>query len=137
MKTLILLRGLPGAGKSTLAGYFSWLTQDGENTDMSTHAADDYMLTNGTYQFDSTKLEECHVNCQNAVEKDMVSDVPLIVVHNTLTTEKEIEPYYYFAQRYGYRVHSLIVENRHEGKNLHQVPEGTIMKMRNRFSIKL
>ena len=41
------------------------------------------------------------------------------------------------AEKYGYMVISMIVENRHDGENIHNVPEETIEKMRNRFDIKL
>ena len=45
--------------------------------------------------------------------------------------------YYQAAEKYGYRVYSLIVENRHDGVNSHSVPTETIKKMRKRFDIKL
>ena len=41
------------------------------------------------------------------------------------------------AEKYGYRVHSLIVENRHGGVNEHGVPEEKLEQMKNRFEIKL
>ena len=62
---------------------------------------------------------------------------PTIVVSNTFTTEKEMKPYYKLAEQYGYRVHSLIVENRHGGINEHNVPDETLEKMKKRFEIKL
>ena len=37
-----------------------------------------------------------------------------IVVSNTFTMEWEMEPYYELAKKYGYKVFSIIVENRHE-----------------------
>jgi hypothetical protein len=45
--------------------------------------------------------------------------------------------YYELAKTYGYRVHSIIVENRHEGKNEHGVPEEKLKRMRDRFEISL
>lgn len=56
-----------------------------------------------------------------------------IVVSNTFTTERELKPYYELAEKYDYNVVSLIVENRHGGKNTHNVPDETIEKMRNRL----
>jgi hypothetical protein len=46
---------------------------------------------------------------------------------------------YYFelADIYGYRVYSLIVENRHGGVNEHGVPQETLDKMKNRFEVQL
>jgi hypothetical protein len=41
------------------------------------------------------------------------------------------------AEKYDYRVHSLIVENRHGGINEHGVPEDKLQVMRDRFEIKI
>jgi hypothetical protein len=46
-------------------------------------------------------------------------------------------PYFELAEKYGYRVYSLIVENRHGGINEHEVPEDKLQIMKNRFEIKL
>jgi hypothetical protein len=62
---------------------------------------------------------------------------PEIVVSNTSTMVKEMQPYLDLAQQYGYRVVSLIVENRHGSKNVHNCPEETIERMRDRFEISL
>ena len=60
-----------------------------------------------------------------------------IVVANTTTTEKEMQPYADMAKEFGYQIFYLIVENRHLGVNTHNVPDATLVKMRERFSIKL
>jgi hypothetical protein len=48
-----------------------------------------------------------------------------------------MEAYYKLAEQFGYRVYSLVVENRHGGINTHDVPDETMEKMKNRFEIKL
>jgi hypothetical protein len=48
-----------------------------------------------------------------------------------------MEAYYKLADKYGYRVYSLIVENRHGGVNEHGVPADKLEQMKNRFEIKL
>jgi hypothetical protein len=53
-----------------------------------------------------------------------------------------MEPYYKLAEQYGYRVTSLVVENRHdsgEETNIHGVDKSTLDKMEIRLknSIKL
>jgi hypothetical protein len=48
-----------------------------------------------------------------------------------------MEPYCKLAEQYGYRVHSIVVENRHGGVNEHGVPEEKLEQMKNRFEIKL
>jgi hypothetical protein len=48
-----------------------------------------------------------------------------------------MEDYYQLAKEYGYKVFSMIVENRHGGVNQHGVPEEKLEQMKNRFEIKL
>ena len=48
-----------------------------------------------------------------------------------------MDPYFKLAKEYGYTVFSIVVENRHGGTNVHNVPEDKIEQMKNRFSIKL
>ena len=60
-----------------------------------------------------------------------------IVVSNTLTQDWEMKPYFDLANKYGFRVVSLIIENRHGGTNIHGVPEEKIQAMRDRFEISL
>jgi phenolic acid decarboxylase len=67
----------------------------------------------------------------------MEDGVKDIVVSNTFTQGWEMEDYYKMAEELGYRVFSLIVENRHGGENIHTVPKETIKKMKDRFKLKL
>ena len=127
MKELFLLRGLPGSGKSTLA----------KSIGGSHMEADKYFMDMGEYKFDPTKLKEAHAWCQNAVKMYMSSSIEKITVSNTFTQEWEMQPYYDLAEKYGYRVYSLVVENVHNGKSIHNVPEESINKMRERFTVRL
>jgi len=136
MKTLILLRGLPGSGKSTFAN-FIW-------NDYAICEADKFFYdTEGNYNFDATKLRQAHEWCRNQVETRMKDNqnnpqfYPEIVVSNTFTQEWEMEAYYKLAEQYGYKVFSIIVENRHGGVNQHGVPADKLEQMKNRFEIKL
>jgi predicted kinase len=130
-KELILLRGLPGSGKSTLAKeLFS-------ANEYRHFEADMYFVNeDGVYNFDGSKIKAAHEWCQNNVENTM-SFGKSIVVSNTFTQEWEMEVYNKLAERYGYRVHSIIVENRHSGVNEHGVPEDKLQAMKDRFEIKL
>jgi hypothetical protein len=60
-----------------------------------------------------------------------------VAVSNTSTTEKEVETYRKIAEDCNANFVSIIVENRHGGVNIHNVPEDKIQQMKNRFSIKL
>ena len=126
MKTLILVRGLPGAGKSTFAKTLGGIHIE----------ADHYFMKDGEYKFDASKLKQAHECCRTSTEGWMVEGYN-IVVSNTFTQEWEMETYYELAKRYDYQVHSLIVENRHDGVNEHGVPADKLEQMKNRFEIKL
>ncbi len=128
MKNLILLRGLPGSGKSTAASLFK--TREHYEADMF------FMRGNG-YEFDATKLKEAHEWCQDVVENWMDEGEELIVVSNTFTQDWEMDYYYTLAKESGYVVHSVIVENRHGGVNEHGVPAEKLEQMKNRFNVKL
>ena len=96
-----------------------------------------FFITNGEYKFDVSKLKEAHSWCQSMVGSWMSDSEELIVISNTFTQEWEMTPYYEWAKDFNYQVHSIIVENKHNGINEHNVPEETLTKMKNRFEIKL
>lgn len=127
-KNLIILRGLPSSGKSTIAQLF--------NT-KAVCTADDYFTFKNVYNWKADKIGVAHLWCQKKCRRFMAVQAETIVIANTNTTEKEFQPYVDLAKKYDYTVFSLIVENRHGGKNNHNVPEESIAKMKNRFQIKL
>jgi predicted kinase len=130
IKKLFILRGLPGAGKSTLAKELASLYN-------AVHLeADMYFMRNGVYTYDLSKIFDAHIWCQKSVWDHMRSK-HTIILSNTSTTEKELKPYLDLAEMHDYTVVSLVVENRHGNSNIHDVPESTLEKMQNRFSIKL
>ena len=132
---LILLRGLPGSGKTTLAKIILQLRSTDEPEILS---ADDFFEDKeGDYNFDPTKLKEAHNYCQFRCSERMRQQKARIVVANTFTQEWEMDEYFKMAERYNYRVHTVIVENRHGNKNVHGVPEDKLQQMKNRFNIKL
>lgn len=132
---LILLRGLPGSGKSTLGQIIlEWPST--EKADVI--SADDFFINeDGEYQFDPSKLKEAHFECQNRCANKMRAGTTRIVVANTFTQEWEMEPYFEVAKMHNYRVHTLIVENRHGSQNVHNVPKEKVKQMETRFEIKL
>jgi len=126
MKTLFLLRGLPGAGKSTLA----------DSLGIDYVEADMFFMQDGEYKFDGTKIKLAHEWCQDRVRKIMELGMN-VAVANTFTQEWEMEPYLEMAEEFGYRVNSLIVENRHGNESVHGVPAQAMDIMEKRFEIKL
>lgn len=144
MGNLYLIRGLPGSGKSTFAEQLQ------EATKGCHHEADDFFhfkkvesggqtwtVWDEHYAFDRNKLYEAHKACKGWTEDCLRDGCKDVIVSNTFTTQKELQPYLDLAAEYGYRVTTLIVENRHGGVNVHDVPQETLDKMRNRFQVVL
>jgi predicted kinase len=136
-KILYIIRGCPGSGKSTFA-------QKLVGNDFLVCEADKYFIDNdGNYNFDFTKIKDAHKWCQDTVEtymKDSLINDQFyreIAVSNTFTQEWEMKPYFELAKEYGYKVFTVVVENRHGGKNIHGVPEDKLEIMKNRFELKL
>ena len=132
-KILYIVRGIPGSGKSTFA-----------KTLGGTHIeADQYFVdVDGNYNFDGGKIKLAHEYCRAQTEAWMRTDgtqvnVDRIVVSNTFTQEWEMKHYFELAKEYGYKVFTIIVENRHGGKNVHEVPEDKIQMMKDRFEVNL
>jgi predicted kinase len=138
MKKLIIVRGLPGSGKSTLVKDL-FLEEDPSDVMISAHCcADDFMVNDeGEYQFVPSKLSLVHQKCQEKARDAMVMGIHLVIVSNTSTQEWEMKPYIKLAEEYGYRMHSIIVENRHNGTSIHGVPEDKIQVMKDRFEVSL
>jgi len=135
MKNLYLIRGVSGAGKSTFGQSLCTSTLFDKHIE-----ADQYFIDKeGNYNWDLNKLGQAHGWCQEQVETCMKESFHRVVVTNTATRESDLNPYYKLAKKYGYRVFSIILENRHGGKDVHGVPEQTLTKMEEylRNSIKL
>jgi predicted kinase len=135
-KILTLVRGLPGSGKSTFANTIT--------NEFSVCEADKFFVgEDGVYRFDATKLSQAHNWCREQVEIRMKDNqineqyYPHIVVSNTFTKQWEMSDYFELAEKYGYQVFTIIVENRHGGVNQHGVPAEKLEQMKNRFEVKL
>lgn len=133
MYTLYLLRGLPGAGKSTLAKSIC----SGKESALHFEADQYFTSPGGTYNFDPVKIKQAHEYCKQSTLHAMVDGVKDIVVSNTFTQGWEMEAYYKMAEDQGYDVFSIVVENRHGGENIHSVPKETIKRMADRFNVKI
>lgn len=127
-KILIILRGVPGAGKSSFAELLGT---------KAICCADDYFMRDGVYNWLPNNIEKAHDWCQCKCKRFMKAQVERIVIANTSTTERELKPYMDLARQFGYKVYSVIIENRMNTKNIHNVPEAIIKKMKSRFEIRL
>lgn len=127
---LYIVRGVSGAGKSD---FTSNLVKSLGNEKAVFTQADDFL----TGVFDWRQLAGAHEACRNVVRESMKLGIEHIFVSNTTTTQKDYDVLAALAEGTDYRVVSLIVENRHGNKSIHDVPEKSIEKQKRKFVIQL
>ena len=132
--TLLLVRGLPGSGKTTLAR-----TIISNRKDAVHYEADQFFEDPVTkeYKYDKSKIHQAHETCFSNTRSAMELKIPLIVVANVFAQEWTVKKYFNLAQQYSYKISTIIVENRNGMKSVHDVPEDTISNMFKQFSVKL
>lgn len=149
-RTLILMRGIPGSGKSTIARSLAGVVNEeiikdgrhryqyGTTGSMGAVLSTDfYFMDSGEYRFDPSKLGDYHGQNQACCEDLMVDGEPVIVIDNTNTQIWEMEPYVNLATEYGYKV--VVVEIPHPpidvamARNSHGVPREALERMVKRW----
>lgn len=148
-KTLFIMRGLPGSGKSSIAeslvggGWHSTVKdfrflvgREGVICTTDAYFYDDWS-PDGSYLFDPTKIALNHQLNQAAVQFAMDQGVPAIVVDNTNVQKWETDAYVQLAHQNGYKI--VVVEVPHSDlqtcadRNGHNVPSEVITNMDRRW----
>lgn len=128
MPNCIILRGLPGSGKSTFGIHVgAWIC-----------SADLYFYKGDEYVFDRSLLPKAHEACWQRFCKYIDENRPDVLLDNTNTTKKEYQRYVDYAKEHGYNVVILTVETdltdeELAKRNVHGVPVETIRRMRERM----
>jgi hypothetical protein len=121
-KTLYIIRGIPGAGKTTL----------GLKLTEYCVAADDFMVNEqGEYEFVPTRLKECHEKCFNKVRNLLHRGKETVAVTNTFKAEWEYMRYIFLALAYGYTVIALDVSS--SNKSVHGLSGADVLRFEASF----
>ena len=140
---LVILRGVPGSGKSTRAQEVMEEEGYGFKTIVS---ADCYFIRpDGKYDWCASSLGNAHKWCQKQAEDAMRGHEiwahrTIVIVDNTNIKRKDFKVYTQLAEKYGFEVEEVVVGNFDEEsvklyaeRNSHGVPLATIQRMAERF----
>jgi predicted kinase len=132
MSRVIILRGLPGSGKSSLCTNF--------DVEAVVCSADDFFYDEeDNYIFDGSKLALAHQACQEKFSTALLDGSRLIIVDNTNTQHWEMKPYLDMAYLADARVTVIsafdggCTDEELAERNTHGVPQDSIAGMRARF----
>lgn len=130
-KHLVIVRGLPGSGKSTYAKkLLENLTAQGHR--VKHFESDNFWITEtGEYKFDPELLGVAHMKCFGDTFRALQTDTDFAIVSNTFITRKEIKRYVKEAALHGYSV--TIYRMTNNFGSIHNVPEETLEDMRQHF----
>lgn len=141
MRKLIILSGVEGSGKQTLA---SKIIADYPMKNYSYHSADQH-FTSGTgentrYNFNPKGLKRAHAQCMYTAIKSCEAGNGLVIIGNTNTTAEEISPYVLLGAAFGYSV-ELITIMCHDmddvqaacARGKHKVPFQSVLQMHQRL----
>lgn len=142
-RVLVIMRGLPGSGKSYLAKEILQSTL-GTNVNKSNHilSTDDYFCQNpqGQYIYDPRFLEEGHNWNQRRAFELMSKGYSPVIIDNTNTQMWEMKPYATMATDFGYII-EILEPNTHwcfndkelTKRSQHGVPKSKINDMLGRY----
>uniref|UniRef100_A0A663F8V7 NEDD4 binding protein 2 like 2 n=1 Tax=Aquila chrysaetos chrysaetos TaxID=223781 RepID=A0A663F8V7_AQUCH len=98
-KLLLILRGLPGSGKSTLSRILLRQSCDG-----IVFSTDDYFRQQDGYTYNAAQLGDAHDWNQKRAKQAMEQGKSPVIIDNTNTQAWEMKPYVEVALEKGYRV---------------------------------
>ena len=137
-KTLVLIRGLPGSGKTTLAkaylGQFTKSLLPWDRLRCAHFETDMFFYRDGKYQYDPKLLDVAQRQCLAQTEAAMRDCLHIIVVSNNFIRLWEMELYIKLANAFGYTVQEIILSAPFQ--NVHGVPPEAIERMRKHFQVR-
>lgn len=133
MQKLIIIRGIPGSGKTTYSNKMkAHLVKFGyDPNDVVQYEADMYFMDDkGNYNWDADKLCSAHKWCYNKA-KEALQNHKIVIVSNTFINRKLLKPYIKLAEETN--AECEIYHCTGNWKNVHNVPDETIKRMIEHF----
>lgn len=121
MSTLVLIRGLPGSGKSTKALEYKKQGYDHFEADMY------FIDSDGKYVFNPSLIIDAHDWCVQMAYLSII-DGHDVVISNTFTQMWQMKPYIEIALKNGYNI--KIIEMKNDYGDIHNVPEESLKRMK-------
>lgn len=139
MPNLLIIRGLPGSGKSTIAKKLQsnsndclLVTPNHKNIVYTNHyEADMFFENDGEYKFDKKYLSHAHDWCYNNVLKSLL-DGNNTIVSNTFVKLWELNKYL-DLEKFVPNTIIEVIEVYTSYDNIHKVPSEQLIKMKNNW----
>ena len=128
--TLIVLRGLPGSGKTTVANLLSCIPGAVAVSADSYPGRYDIDVTNGIV-YNHTEGTKALDWCEQQTAYFLRRRVPCVIVDNTFISRESVEKYETLALIHNYRFMVLKVEGTF--KSVHNVPDDFIQQCREKY----
>lgn len=129
MQSLILIRGLPGSGKTTYAKSLLKKERRTSATQIKHFEADMYHIRNGVYNYQVVRAREAHDWCLNQTRKAL-EDGKSVIVSNTFSTYHELVSYLALEESH---IKIKIIKCVGEFESEHGVPDLVIDRMTDRW----
>jgi len=132
---MIILRGLPGSGKSDFAAELKHHIE-GTGGEATVCSLDDYFTVDGVYHWDPSKIKENVIKLEDDLRRNMNRRVGTIIVANTHSRLREFQKYIDMAVAHAYKVRVLTVEApvwECLKRQSHDVPTDSVLNMAQRW----
>ena len=131
---VVIMRGLPGSGKSYLSNHCS-------EEDIAICSADDYFNeAGGTYNFNPRSLPKAHAKCCESFLQAVKDEKKVVIVDNTNSMIWEYKLYIYLCKLLGIEYHILEIPHpshdiasKYSSRNLHKVNATSIKLLTDRW----